>query len=81
MESSSEPSCDFVHIKENAKNVFFRCYDDYTTSLDLEDLLHDDVVLAYKLNGEDLPVPLGGPLTTCSAREICLQECTVGKRD
>ena len=54
--------CDFVKVNENAKNVFFRCYDDYTTSLDLETLLSNDVVLAYKLNGEDLPVPLGGPL-------------------
>lgn len=54
--------CDFVHVKENAKNVSFRCYDDYTTSLDLENLLQDDVILAYTLNGEDLPVPLGGPL-------------------
>jgi DMSO/TMAO reductase YedYZ molybdopterin-dependent catalytic subunit len=54
--------CDFVQTKENAKSVFFRCYDDYTTSLDLGDLLQDDVILAYKLYGEDLPVPLGGPL-------------------
>jgi len=51
-----------VRPKEGAKYVFFKCADGYTTSLPLEDLLHDDVLLAYKLNGEDLPVPLGGPM-------------------
>jgi len=50
-----------VHPKEGAKYVFFKCADGYTTSLPLEDLLHDDILLAYRLNGEDLPVPLGGP--------------------
>jgi len=54
-----------VHItkpKEGARNVLFTCSDGYTTSLDLDDLLKDDVVLAYKLNGEYLEVPIGGPV-------------------
>jgi len=53
---------ELVHPKESARYVFFKCADGYTTSLPLEDLLEDDVLLAYKLNGEDLPVPLGGPM-------------------
>ncbi len=47
---------------ENAKYVLFKCSDGYTTSLTIEELLHDDVLLAYKLNGKFLEEPLGGPL-------------------
>lgn len=36
--------------------------DGYTTSLDLSELLPDDVMLAYRLNGEYLEEALGGPL-------------------
>jgi DMSO/TMAO reductase YedYZ molybdopterin-dependent catalytic subunit len=36
--------------------------DGYTTSLSLEDLLKDNVLLTYKLNGSLLETPLGGPL-------------------
>ncbi len=51
-----------VEPKEDAKNVTFRCADGYTTSLSLEDLLQDNVLLAYRLNGKPLEVPFGGPL-------------------
>ena len=34
---------------------------DYTTNLLLSDLLQEDVLLAYKHDGEDLPVEHGGP--------------------
>lgn len=51
-----------VKPKKDAKFVFFTCLDGYTTSLALEDLLKDNVLLAYKLNDEFLEVPLGGPL-------------------
>lgn len=42
--------------------VWFECADGYTTSLPLEDLMGGDVILAHRLNGEDLPQPLGGPV-------------------
>ncbi|MBO3803435.1 MAG: molybdopterin-dependent oxidoreductase [Candidatus Brockarchaeota archaeon] len=51
-----------VKPSEDAKCVTFRCSDGYTTSLDLEDLLGDDVLLAYKLDGKFLGEPLGKPL-------------------
>ena len=35
-------------------SVFFECADGYSTSLSLENLLGDDVVLAYRLNGSQL---------------------------
>jgi len=48
--------------KDNAKHVFFRCDDGYTTSLPLAELLDDDVLLAYKLNGKPLQAENGAPL-------------------
>jgi DMSO/TMAO reductase YedYZ molybdopterin-dependent catalytic subunit len=51
-----------VKPAKDAKYVFFTCSDGYSTSLDLKDLLKDNVVLAYKLNGEDLEESLGGPM-------------------
>jgi len=47
---------------EDVKYVYFKCLDGYTTSLDLSELLPDDVMLAYRLNGEYLEEALGGPL-------------------
>lgn len=51
-----------VKLKPNAKYVWFESYDTYTTNLPLEKLMDDDVIVAHKLNGEDLPQPLGGPV-------------------
>jgi DMSO/TMAO reductase YedYZ molybdopterin-dependent catalytic subunit len=42
--------------------VWFECYDGYTTSLPLEKLMDEDVVIANRLNGQELPQPLGGPV-------------------
>lgn len=46
----------------NAKHVFFTCADGYTTSLELTELIQDDVVLAYKLNDKLLDETIGAPL-------------------
>jgi DMSO/TMAO reductase YedYZ molybdopterin-dependent catalytic subunit len=51
-----------VQPRDGAAFVFFECADGYTTSLALPDLLDDDVVLAYRLNGQALEASLGGPL-------------------
>ena len=45
-----------------ARSVLFRCSDGYTTSLDIKNLLKDNVLLAYKLNDRYLDIPIGGPL-------------------
>jgi DMSO/TMAO reductase YedYZ molybdopterin-dependent catalytic subunit len=47
---------------ETAKFVTFECADGYTTSLTLIELLGDDVLLAYKLDGKPLEEGLGFPL-------------------
>jgi len=51
-----------VKPKKDARCAFFECADGYTTSLEIKDLLEDNVILAYKLNGEYLDEPIGGPV-------------------
>jgi DMSO/TMAO reductase YedYZ molybdopterin-dependent catalytic subunit len=48
--------------KTNAKFVTFECADGYTTSLTLDELMEEDVLLAYKFDGKDLEEGLGWPL-------------------
>lgn len=51
-----------VKPKKDAKHVLFECADGYTTSLELDELVGDDILLAAKLNGETLEQGLGFPL-------------------
>jgi DMSO/TMAO reductase YedYZ molybdopterin-dependent catalytic subunit len=51
-----------VEPEETAEFVSFECADGYTTSLSLEELLGDSILLAYKLNGELLEEGIGAPL-------------------
>ncbi len=51
-----------VRTKPTAQAATFECADSYATSLFLSELVGDDVLLAYKLNGEDLEEGLGFPL-------------------
>ena len=48
--------------KDNAKYITFECDDGYTTSLPITDLLEKEVLLAYKLQDENLKPERGGPL-------------------
>jgi DMSO/TMAO reductase YedYZ molybdopterin-dependent catalytic subunit len=51
-----------VKPKPTAQAAMFECADSYMTSLFLSELAADDVILAYKLNGEALEEGLGFPL-------------------
>jgi DMSO/TMAO reductase YedYZ molybdopterin-dependent catalytic subunit len=51
-----------VKPKDTAKAVTFYCSDSYTTSLFREELSPNDVLLAYKLNGEVLEEAYGFPV-------------------
>jgi len=53
---------DLVKPNKNAKFVSFNCADGYSTSLSLEELLGEDILLAYKLDGKFLEEGLGAPL-------------------
>ena len=48
--------------RPTATSVWIECGEGYTTSLPLADLLRDDVVLAYGLDGKPLPEENGGPV-------------------
>jgi DMSO/TMAO reductase YedYZ molybdopterin-dependent catalytic subunit len=53
---------ELVKPKENVKSVTFHCADGYTTSLTLDELSGDDVLLAYGLGGKPLEEGIGFPL-------------------
>ncbi len=45
-----------------ARFVSFYGYDNYAESIDMLDALHPQTILAYSMNGEDLPVEHGAPV-------------------
>ena len=45
----------------NAKVVIFHAYDGYTTSLPIEYIMNNDILIAYKMNGVALPPERGFP--------------------
>ena len=47
---------------KKARIALLEAYDTYTTSLPISELMGDDILLAYRLNDEPLPQPLGGPM-------------------
>ncbi|MEO7309034.1 MAG: molybdopterin-dependent oxidoreductase [Chitinophagaceae bacterium] len=49
-------------LNKNARYVNFYAYDDYVDSIDMLDALHPQTILAYGMNGQDLPVAHGAPL-------------------
>jgi DMSO/TMAO reductase YedYZ molybdopterin-dependent catalytic subunit len=53
---------DVVKPEKTAKFVSFECADGYATSLPLDELLGDDILLAIKLDGKNLEEGLGAPV-------------------
>ncbi|HEX5169751.1 MAG TPA: molybdopterin-dependent oxidoreductase [Cyclobacteriaceae bacterium] len=51
-----------VGIIPSARFVNFYSYDGWIDSIDMLDALHPQTLLAYGMNGRDLPVPHGAPL-------------------
>jgi len=51
-----------AHPREVAKFALFECADGYTTSLPLNDLQGNDIIIAHNLNNENLSQPIGGPV-------------------
>lgn len=47
---------------KNARFVSFYSYDDWADSIDLLDALHPQTLLAYGMNGRELPVAHGAPV-------------------
>ena len=50
-----------VNVQPDANTVIFHSYDGYTTSLPLSDILDKEMILAFRMNGVDLPPERGFP--------------------
>jgi DMSO/TMAO reductase YedYZ molybdopterin-dependent catalytic subunit len=53
---------DHVKVGPEASAVIAHCYGGYTTNLLLSDVMRDNVLLATKHDGEDIPAEHGGPV-------------------
>jgi DMSO/TMAO reductase YedYZ molybdopterin-dependent catalytic subunit len=60
----------FVGILSQAKYVVFFPFDKWWDSLDLGDAFHPQTLLAYGLNGENLPTPHGAPIRLKVTRQL-----------
>jgi DMSO/TMAO reductase YedYZ molybdopterin-dependent catalytic subunit len=59
-----------VGIHPAAKYVVFFPFDENWDSLDMRDAWHPQTLLAYGLNGEELPTPHGAPVRLRVARQL-----------
>lgn len=53
---------DAAGMLPTARFISFYSYDDWVDSIDMLDALHPQTLLAYGMNGRDLPVPHGAPV-------------------
>jgi len=61
---------DAVGILPTARFVVLHSVDDWVDSLDLNDALHPQTILAYGMNGGDLPIAHGAPVRLRLERQI-----------
>jgi DMSO/TMAO reductase YedYZ molybdopterin-dependent catalytic subunit len=57
-------------INPSARFVQFYCYDVVADGIDMLDALHPQTILAYGMNGRDLPVAHGAPLRARVERQL-----------
>jgi len=57
-------------IGPDANTVIFHCYDGYTTSLPLSFVLDRDLLLAYQMNGVNLPAERGFPFQVVAESKL-----------
>lgn len=57
-------------ILPEARYVFFFTVDDWWDSLDMMDAFHPQTILAYGMNGGDLPMAYGAPLRLRVERQL-----------
>ena len=61
---------DAVGILPSARFVVYRSYDDWVDSIDMSDARHPQTILAYGMNGRDLPIPHGAPVRLRVERQM-----------
>ena len=54
----------------HARYVFFFCYDDWFESIDMADALHPQTLIAYGMNGQELPPNHGAPARLKLPRQL-----------
>ena len=59
-----------VGVSPQAKHVVFFPFDDLWDSLDMPDAWHPQTLLAYGMNGHELPRPHGAPIRLRVARQL-----------
>jgi len=77
-----------VKLLPSVQQVLVHCYGGYTTNVALEELMKDDVLLAYRHDGKELAPEHGGPLRLVvphlyfwkSAKWVCAFEFLVEER-
>jgi len=57
-------------VRPEARYVLFVCVDRHWGSLDMADALHPQTLLAYRMNGQDLPVAHGAPVRLRVERQL-----------
>jgi hypothetical protein len=61
---------DLVELKQGAIDVVFYAADNYSSSLNIEEINSGDIILAYEMNGEALPVEQGYPLRVVAPNQF-----------
>ena len=59
-----------VGIHPGARWVFFFTFDDWWDSIDMDDALHPQTLLAYGMNGAQMPTDHGAPVRLKVARQL-----------
>ena len=59
-----------VAISPKARYVVYYSHDDWTDAVDMADALHPQTLVAYGMNGRDLPIGHGGPLRMRVPRQL-----------
>jgi len=57
-------------VLPSARFVLFTAYDGWVDSIDMVDALHPQTILAYGMNGRDLPIPHGAPVRLRVERQM-----------
>jgi len=61
---------DLVQVDPRARYLVFFSFDNFWESIDMIDALHPQTILAYGLNGRDLPPEHGAPVRVRVARQL-----------
>ena len=57
-------------IKPEARFVAFKAYDGWVDCIDMLDAFHPQTILAYGMNGKNLPIPHGAPIRLRVEKQI-----------